>query len=164
MPKHKSSRNKYVLVAVFLFAVVVVSAIVVSITQSRKPLASEYFTITHTGSIGTFRDNTTVTLKILGLSITAVGGDATNPQLLCDSQAYPIDDVYNNNATNGVLAKGESWDHQIELTGGDYQTHGLTVYLNNENMFEVEIQIGSKECEIGTIIVAIDPESIVGVG
>jgi hypothetical protein len=159
MPKHKSSRNKYVLVAVFLFAVVVVSAIVVSITQSRKPLASEYFTITHTGSIGTFRDNTTVTLKILGLSITAVGGDATNPQLLCDSQAYPLDDSY-----NGTLLKGESWDYQIELTGGDYQTHGLTVYLNNENMFEVEIQIGSKECEIGTIIVAIDPKSIVDMG
>ncbi len=159
MPKRKSSRDKYVLVAVFLFAVVVVSAIVVSITQSRKPLASEYFTITHTGSIGTFRDNTTVTLKILGLSITAVGGDATNPQLLCDSQAYPLDDSY-----NGTLLKGESWDYQIELTGGDYQTHGLTVYLNNENMFEVEIQIGSKECEIGTIIVAIDPKSIVDMG
>jgi hypothetical protein len=122
-------------------------------------LASEYFTITHTGSIGTFRDNTTVTLKILGLSITAVGGDATNPQLLCDSQAYPLDDSY-----NGTLLKGESWDYQIELTGGDYQTHGLTVYLNNENMFEVEIQIGSKECEIGTIIVAIDPKSIVDMG
>ena len=159
MPKRKSSRDKYVLIAVFLFAVVVVSAIVVSITQSRKPLASEYFTITHTGSIGTFRDNTTVTLKILGLNITAVGGDATNPQLLCDSQAYPLDDSY-----NGTLVKGESWDYQIELTGGDYQTHGLTVYLNNENMFEVDVQIGSKECELGTITVALDPKNIMDMG
>ena len=159
MPRRKSSRNKYALVAVILFAVVVVSAIVVSITQSRKPLASEYFTITHTGSIGTFRDNTTVTLKILGLSITAVGGDATNPQLLCDSQANPLDDSY-----NGTLVKGESWDYQIELTGGDYQTHGLTVYLNNKNMFEVEIQIGSKECELGTIVVALDPKDIMNLG
>ena len=159
MPRGKSNRNKYALVVVFLFAVVVVSAIVVSITQSRKPSASEYFTITHTESIGTFRDNTTVTLKFLGLNITAVGGDATNPQLLCDSQAYPLDDSY-----NGILVKGESWDYQIELTGGDYQTHGLTVYLNNENMFEVEIQIGSKECELGTIIVALDPKDIMNLG
>jgi len=159
MPRRKSNRNKYALVAVFLFAVVVVSAIVVSITQSRKPSANEYFTITHTGSVGTFRDNTTVTLKILGLSITAVGGDATNPQLLCDSQAYPLDDSY-----NGTLVKGESWDYQVELTGGDYQTHGLTVYLNSENMFEVEIQIGSKECEIGTITVPLDPKNIVDMG
>ena len=161
MPRRKSNRNKYVLVAVFLFAVVVVSAIVVSITQSRKPSASEYFTITHTASIGTFSgDNTTVNLKIMGLNITAVGGDATNPQLLCDSQAYPIDDVYNNNATNGVLAKGQSWDYQIELVGGEYQTHGLTVYLNDKGMFEVEVQIGSKECELGTITVALDPKDI----
>jgi hypothetical protein len=159
MPGHKSNRNKYVLVAVFLFAIVVVSAIVVSITQSRKPLASEYFTITHTESIGTFRDNTTVTLKILGLNITAVGGDATNPQLLCDSQANPLDDSY-----NGVLHKGESWDYQIELTGGEYQTHGLTVYLNNENKFEVEIQIGSKECEVGIITVIVDPKDIMNLG
>lgn len=159
MPRRKSNRNKYALVAVILFAVVVVSAIVVSITQSRKPSASEYFTITHTKSIGTFRDNTTVTLKILGLNITAVGGDATNPQLLCESQAYPLDDSY-----NGTLVKGESWDYQIELTGGDYQTHGLTVYLNNENMFEVEVQIGSKECELGTISVALDPKNIVDMG
>jgi len=156
MPRRESNRSKYVLVAVFLFAIVVVSAIVVSITQSRKPSASEYFTITHTGSIGTFRDNRTVTLKILGLDITTVGGDATNPQLLCDSQAYPLDDSY-----NGVLHKGESWDYQIELTGGEYQTHGLTVYLNNENRFEVEVQIGSKECEVGTITVALDPKDIV---
>jgi hypothetical protein len=159
MPGHKSNRNKYVLVAIFLFAVVVVSAIVVSITQSKKPLASEYFTIAHTGSVGTFRDNATVTLKILGLNITAVGGDATNPQLLCDSQAYPLDDSY-----NGTLAKGQSWDYQIELTGGDYQTHGLTVYLNDENMFEVEVQIGSKECELGTIVVALDPKDIMNMG
>jgi len=159
MPRRKSNRNRYALVAVFLFAVVVVSAIVVSITQSRKPSASEYFTITHTGSIGTFRDNTTVTLKILGLSITAVGGDATNPQLLCDSQANPLDDSY-----NGTLVKGESWDYQIELTGGDYQTHGLTAYLNNENMFEVEVQIGSKECELGTITVVLDPKDIMDMG
>jgi hypothetical protein len=62
------------------------------------------------------------------------------------------------------LVKGESWDYQIELTGGDYQTHGLTVYLNNENMFEVEIQIGSKECEIGTITVALDPKDIMDMG
>ena len=155
MPRRKGNRNKYVLVAVFLFAVVVVSAIFVSMTQSRKPSASEYFTMTHTRSIGTFRDNTTVTLKILGLNITAVGGDASYPQVLCDSQANPIDDSY-----NGVLAKGQSWDYQIELTGGEYQTHGLTVYLNNENMFEVEVQIGSKECELSTITVALDPKDI----
>jgi len=160
MPRRKSNRNKYALVAVFLFAVVVVSAIVVSITQSRKPSASEYFTITHTRSVGSFSgENTTVTLRILGLNITAVGGDATNPQLLCDSQAYPLDDSY-----NGTLAKGQSWDYQIELTGGDYQTHGLIVYLNNENMFEVEVQIGSKECELGTIIVALDPKDIIKMG
>jgi len=156
MPRRNSNRNKYVLVAVFLFAVVVVSAIVVSITQSRKPSASEYFTITHTASIGTFSgDNTTVNLKIMGLNITAVGGDATNPQLLCDSQAYPIDDVY-----NGTLAKGQSWDYQIELVGGEYQTHGLTAYLNDKGMFEVEVQIGSKECELSTITVALDPKDI----
>jgi hypothetical protein len=156
MPRRNSNRNKYVLVAVFLFAVVVVSAIVVSITQSRKPSASEYFTITHTASIGTFSgDNTTVNLKIMGLNITAVGGDATNPQLLCDSQANPIDDSY-----NGTLAKGQSWDYQIELVGGEYQTHGLTAYLNDKGMFEVEVQIGSKECELSTITVALDPKDI----
>lgn len=165
MPRRKSSRNKYALVAVILFAVVVVSAIAVSLTQSRKPSANEYFTITHTASIGTFTgDNTTVALRILGLNITAVGGDATNPQLLCDSQAYPIDDVYNNNVTNGVLAKGESWDYQIELVGGEYQTHGLAAYLNDKGMFEVEVQIGSKECELGTIIVALDPKDIHHIG
>lgn len=159
MPRRKSNRNKYVLVAVSLFAVVVISAIVVSITRSRKPSASEYFTITHTKSLGTFRDNNTVTLRILGLNITAVGGDASNPQLLVDSQANPIDDSY-----NGTLTKGQSWDYPIELVGGEYQTRGLTLYLNDKGVFEVEVEIGSVECEVGTITVAVDPKDIIASG
>jgi hypothetical protein len=157
MPKSRDRRKTYFYIAMLLFAVVVVSAVIVSQTQSRKPLAKDYFTIVHTRSIGTFyNQNRSVILTILGLNITAVGGDATAPQILCDAQASPVDDVY-----DGTLAKGKSWDMPVALTGGDYQSHGLPAEINAQGMFEVEVTIGSQEVQQGDITVLIDPADIV---
>jgi hypothetical protein len=124
-------------------------------TQTQ-PSASQYFVVTHTSSTGTFtNDNRSVILAILGLNITAVGGDATAVQARCKSQANPVDDYINN------LTKGPpGWDLQVALTGGDYNYMGLHLLQNRQGMFQVDVTISCNEALTATIPVLINPNDI----
>jgi hypothetical protein len=126
---------------------VVVSAIVVY--QMRgKPSATEFFKVSHTASIGEFSNgNKTVNIKILGLNISAVGGDATDVQLIIDAQSDPLNDFY------ASISKGTSKSAEIQLKG--YLTT-----LNDDGLFPVEFDIGCLETQTTTFTIYIDPQSI----
>lgn len=161
MPKQKSNRGKYLLISVFLIillvAVIASAATMFRGANGRKPSASQYFIVTHTSSTGEVSDdNKSVILSILGVNITAVGGDATAVQVKCTSQANPVDDYCDN------LAKGPpGWDLPIALTGGDWNYHGLLVRLNNQGMFQANVTISCNEAQTATIPVLINPDDIV---
>jgi hypothetical protein len=170
MVKHKSNRNKYLLITVLLLLVIVtVTAVAVMRTDSKKPSASEYFIVlsahANEGSFltwpnGTIRDNTYVTLKLLDLNVTAVGGDAHNVYVRCSSQANPVDDTVKV-LTNGTSTKAGAWP--IQLVGGDNDFHGISLDLNDNGTFEVDIQIACDEATLATIPVFISPKDIFNV-
>lgn len=148
MPKHGRNQSKYVYVAILLFAIVVVSAIVVSQIRSSKPQASQYFTIFHTVSVGEFSNgNTTLNVKILGLNITAVGGDATDVQITIDAQADQLSDIYPS------IPKGTTKPAEIQLKG--YVTS-----LNDDGLFPVEFDIGCPQTQVSTITIYLDPKDV----
>lgn len=152
MSKHKSNTSKYVLIAIFLLFVVVISAFAISSlnehAQEKRP-ASQYLRILHTRSVGTFYNgNQTVELKILGLNITAVGGDATDVQLIMDSQADRTNDYFRN------ITKGITVDMQVQLQG--YVTH-----VNGQGLFPVEFDISCVQTTLSTITFYINPKDIV---
>ena len=160
MPKHKSNRNKYLLIVVLLLIVAIVLAVAVTQTNSKKPLASQYFIVTHTVSAGEFSttDNETVVLTTLGLNITAVGGDATAVQVRVSSQANPIDDYLDS------LPKGPpGWDMSITLVGGTMNFRGLQRSLNSQGMFKVDVTISCNEATRAVIPVLINPNDVIPV-
>lgn len=159
MARHRSNKKGYVLVAIILLIVVIAAAFAISQPKSKKPSASQYFIVTHTSSLGTFaEDNKSVNLQTLGLNVTAVGGDATNVQLQCKSQAYALDDYIQ------TLSKGPpGWDVQIALKGGDYNEPGLYVRLDPQGMFEVNITVSCSETESAVFKVLINPQDVAGV-
>jgi hypothetical protein len=148
MPKRGSNQRKYAYLAILLFVIVVVSAIVVSQIRSSKPSANQYFTVSHTASLGEFsNENKTVNISVLGLNVTAVGGDATDVQITMDAQADPLTDIYPS------IAKGTSKPAEIQLKG--YVTS-----LNDDGLFPVEFDIGSLEVQTSTFTIYIDPKEI----
>lgn len=148
MSKHRSKQSKYVYAAILILAIVVVSAIVVSQTRSSKPQARQYFTISHTASVGEyFNGNVTLSVKILGLNITAVGGDATDVQITIDSQADYLIDIYPS------IPKGTA--KLAEITLGGYVTS-----LNDDGLFPVEFDISSPETQLSTITIYLDPKDV----
>ena len=157
--RRRSNRNKYLLIITLILVVVVIAAFALSTnpTSSQKPSASEYFIVTHTTSAGSFSaDNKTVVLTTLGLNITAVGGDATDIQVQCASQADRGDDYLQR------LAEGPpGWDLPIALAGGDYNYKGWSLRLNDQGFFTVKVTISCNEAETGTITVNLNPNDIV---
>jgi hypothetical protein len=150
MPRRGSNQRKYAYVAILLFVIVVVSAIVVSQIRSSRPSAIQYFTASHTASIGQFSSgNRSVNIVILGLNISAVGGDATDVQIYMDAQADPLNDAYPN------IPRGTSKGVEIQLTG--YLTS-----LNDDGLFPVEFDIGCLEALTSTFTIYIDPKDIHG--
>lgn len=160
MPRHRSNRNKYLFIAILLLATVIVAAFAFNQTSSKKPSASQYFIVSHTTSTGEYLtfDNKTFKITTLGLNITAVGGDATNIQIQCNSQAYPTDDYLEN------LTKGPpGWDIPVVLAGGDYHYPGATVKMNDQGMFSFNVTISCDQVQSDRIRVLINPEDIIPV-
>jgi hypothetical protein len=167
MRKRRSNRNKYLVIGLLSLIVIVVAAIAalsMGGAIGKKPLASDYFIITHTESTGEFKGahNETVVLATLGLNVTAIGGDATAVSVRCASQAYPMDDYIQ------TLHKGPpGWDLPITLAGGDSSTgyiyRGLPLDLNNNGMFEVEVTVSANEVQSSVFTVLINPKNILGV-
>lgn len=148
MPKRGSKQSKYVYAAILILAIVVVSAIVISQIRSSKPQASQYFTISHTASLGEFSNqNRTVNIKILGLNITAVGGDATDVQLTIDAQADQLNDIYPS------IPKGTAKPAEIQLKG-------LVTSLNDDGLFPVEFDISCPQTQLSTITIYLEPKDI----
>jgi hypothetical protein len=156
--RHRSNRNKYLFIAILLVAAVIVAAFAFNQGSSQKPLASQYFVVTHTTSAGEYltSDNKTVRLTTLGLNITAVGGDATNVQVFCNSQAEPESD-YLVNLTRGA----PGWDLPIALAGGQYNYRGLSLRMNDQGMFALDVTISCDQVKSAKIPVLINPEDIV---
>lgn len=157
MPRRKSNRKKYLLIATLLLIVVIVAVFAVFRTTGQKPLASEYFTITHTASTAYYpstASNSTLVLTVLGLNITAVEGDATAVYVQVRSQAYPEDDEISS------LTKGKSWDAPITLTGGVFNYRGLQSTMNTEGKFQVDVTISCNEARRAPIHVLLDPNDI----
>jgi hypothetical protein len=157
MRRHRSNRNKYLLIAILLLVVVIVAAFAVFFTaKGEKPLASEYLTVEHTASTAYYSNpsNTTMIFTVLGLNVTAVGGDATGLYVHCKSQADPVD------AELEELAKGKTWDLPITLTGGDYNYRGLQLKKNTQGMLEVDVTVGCNEARSTVISVLVDPKDV----
>jgi len=137
-----------VYVAILLFAIVVVSAIAVSLTRDSRPSASQYFTISHTASVGEFYNgNKSVNVKILGLNVTAVGGDATDVQITIDAQVDRLNDFFTS------IPKGTTKPLEIQLKG--YLTT-----LNDKGLFPVEFDMVSPQTQLSTITIYLDPKDV----
>ena len=159
VPKQRSNRIKYLLVAMILLVAVIIAAFALSQTSSKRPSANEYFVVTHTMSTGEFSNqNKTVTIATLGLNITAVGGDATDVYVRCSSQAVPEDDYVEK------LNKGPpGWDIPVVLKGGAFYYRGLTLRLNDQGMFSVNVRVICNEVETASIAVLINPGDIANI-
>jgi hypothetical protein len=166
MRKRRSNRNKYLLIGLLSLIVIVIAAIAafsMGGAIGKKPLASDYFIVTHTESAGTFHGahNESVTLTTLGLNVTAIGGDATAVSVRCASQVNAIDDY------NQTLHKGPpGWDIPVQLagsptTGGTF--YGLPLDLDDKGMFEVEVTVNCNEVQSSVFTVLINPKNIIGV-
>jgi hypothetical protein len=159
MPKRKGQNTKYLVLGVILLIVIVGVAVTLSYRPTAKPRATQYLEVSHTRSIGKLYDqNRTAVLTILGLNITAIGGDAHNIIIEMDSQADPTNDFLD------VLPNGTSWDHQISLQSALGGVQGLETVLNEQGKFPVEITIGCAEATVETVTVFIDPKDIVQLG
>ena len=138
----------------------IVAALAFNQASSQKPLASQYFIVSHTTSTGEYltSDNKTFKITTLGLNITAVGGDATNVYVKCNSQAEPESDYLEN------LTKGPpGWDIPVVLAGGVFNYQGATVKMNDQGMFSFNVTISCDQVESDRIRVLINPEDIVPV-
>jgi len=147
----------YLSIALLLLVIVIVAAFAIFFTANgEKPLASQYLTVKHTASTAYYSNpsNTTMILTVLGLNVTAVGGDATGLYVHCRSQATPVD------AELESLDKGKSWDLPIALTGGDYHYMGLQVRNNTQGMIEVDVTVGCDEARSAVIPVILDSKDI----
>jgi hypothetical protein len=129
--RHSSNAN-YIILALFLvlILIIVTGVAIVMNMPKKKPLAHEYLSVVPTpgGSLGEFYDqNKTVIIKILGLNITAVGGDASDIIVTISSQQEP--------EWRGNLSKGETWS-------AGFQLQGLRTVLNKtDGLFHVQIGI-----------------------
>lgn len=158
MTRHRSNRNKYLFIAILLLIAVIVAVFAFNQGSSQKPLASEYFIVSHTTSTGEYltSDNKTIRLTTLGLNITAVGGDATNIQIQCNSQAEPQSDYLMN------LTKGPpGWDIPVALAGGEHQYVGVSLKKNDQGMFAFNVNISCDQVKSAKIPILINPEDIV---
>jgi hypothetical protein len=151
MPRSRKSGRKRIYLAAGIITtaiILIVASAVLSYRPSGKPSASQYLMVAHTASIGEFSDqNTTVSLKIIGLNITAIGGEARNVRVIIDSQANVIDDVIDD------ISQNESAPMEIQL-------RGYVTALDSQNEFPVELDIGCVEAESATITLYLDPKDI----
>ena len=161
MTRHRSNRNKYLFIAILLLVAVIVAALAFNQTSSsKKPSANQYFIVSHTASTGEYltSDNKTFRLTTLGLNITAVGGSATNVYVKCNSQAEPESDYLVN------LNKGPpGWDIPVVLVGGLYNYRGLSLRMNNQGMFALNVTISCDQVQSAKIPVLINPEDLIPV-
>lgn len=145
-------RNTLTLLAIAIAATIIVISAVRNQTggqNGQKPLASEYLKVEHTRSLGEFyNSNKTVVIRVLGLNITAIGGDATNIMITglpTQGEEYPY---------ISSLKQGESKNLAIQLKG--YST-GL-----EEEGYPVELTIGCDEAAPIEITIYLKPEDITG--
>jgi uncharacterized protein YpmB len=154
--KSKIRKKALILIAVVAaIAVIVVSAMrnqnLQSGQGSPKPLASEYFKVEHTVSFGEFYyNNRTVYIHILGLRVTALGGDAHSIYIWVEGAKEPY---YIKNITAGHCE-----DVEIELSG--YYT-GRIEY-DSKYVYPVELTISCPEVESETITIYLEPDDIKG--
>jgi len=151
------------LIAVVISAVVIVAVLATVLTAQywwpRKPLATEYFTLGLTTSIGQYVPNTnnkTITLKILGLTLTPRLGDASNVYI--DVSSHTSDDG-SNWADN--ITKGTTKDFPITLE--NYIVR-IDTAPDGSAGFPVEIQFGSVECQYQEMTVYVKPQDILVMG
>lgn len=160
MPKNRprrahSSKAKYVIIVsiVALTAIVIWSSIVTN-QPKAKPKASDYLQITimKEGSLGEYyNDNRTVIIKLLGLNITAVGGDAHSIIVIVASQAEP--EVLPN-PPDYFLPQNESCQAPLLL-------RGLRSNLNDDGLFPVYISVKAEETDPSNIWLFLKPEDII---
>jgi len=147
-------KGKYLALAIIIVVLIVFAAIAIVVVYlpKKKPLITDYLTVSHTKSFGQFLQNDTlVNIVDLGLRITAVGGDAHSIVVQIDegSQLYPENDVY------AEILKGNYSDVVIELSG---------CYLPLENgKVTIHVEISCSEAEGRAYLAITIPEGdIVG--
>lgn len=147
----RGSKGKYWITGFVLMLIFIIIVAAVSFnSQSRKPKVSEYLKIEHTKSLGTFSNqNRTVTIKVLGLSITANGGDAHSILIEMSSADEPFQIDF--------LANGSSTSISIDLKGY------VTGINETVHCFPVELTIGCREATPEDITLYLKPEDIVGI-
>jgi hypothetical protein len=163
MPKRKrESRVKYLFVLMFVFILLAILAVMRSFpsTQTIKPKASEYLDVKPIpgGSLGTFSNNRTVLIYLIGLNVTAKK-NATS--ILIQMPYYTASPDYQY-AFKESLTAGESW--QV-MGGGEGSQPVISSYparsiLNDDGYFPVKIGISCAEAEHEYIYVYLRPEDI----
>jgi hypothetical protein len=149
----KGSRLKY-LIAVLIAVIVIVAVLAVVYLSPKLPSATEFFDIVPTKSIGSFTasNNRSVAITTLGLNVTPVLGDATIIFISVRSHNDKADE--SNQAGN--ITKGETLEFAILLDG--YVTTRQNI--NGTDVFPVDIQIGSVQCQYETTTLYLKPEDI----
>jgi len=151
--KRSKIKGKYLALAIIIVALIIFAAITIVVYQpKKKPLITDYLTVSHTKSFGQFlQGDTLVNIVDLGLRITAVGGNATSIVVQVDegNQPYPENDVYKE------IPKGNYSDVVIQLQG---------CYLTLEDgKTTIHIEISCTEAEgRAYLTITIPEEDIVG--
>ena len=150
----RGNRTKY-LIALFIAAIIIVAVFVAIYLWPRGlPPATKFFNITPTISIGTFgANNRSVLITTLGVNVTPVLGDANIVYISVRSH----DDKNDETNQAGNISKGQTIDFAIMLQGYQTTLHNI----NGTDVFPVDIQIGSVECQYETVTLYIKPEEIV---
>jgi hypothetical protein len=149
--KRGKERNKYIMVAAItlVFIALIVFSGLTQPPSQPKPSVTEYLEIYHDRSVGDGKNNNqSILLKIIGLKIKAVGGDAHYIEIDvggATERSY-IDEIL----------QGETGETQIS-------TQGLAVDIEN-GVFPIPIEVWCSETETGTLTVYAKPEELVFLG
>jgi hypothetical protein len=149
VPK-KRLREKRGYIVVTAITIVFVALIIISalIQQPAKPKPSvaEYLEIQHDRSVGDGKNNNqSILLKIIGVKIKAVGGDAHYIEIDVDgaTERSFIEEI----------PQGDTKETQI-------LTQGLAIDIEN-GVFPIPIEVWCSETETETVIVYAKPEELV---
>jgi hypothetical protein len=150
-----SNKTKYVMaVSLVALASLVTWSIIATNHPTAKPKASEYLQVIAMsgGSVGDYGPkNETVTIKILGLNITAIGGDARSIIVIVASQIEP---EVGPSPPDYFLPQNQSWQAVILL-------QGLHSHVNDDGLFPVLVSIKCTETDPSDIWLYLKPEDII---
>jgi len=155
MKRRKKSHAKPIAVLlIVMFTLVIIIAVALNKSNQsnqNKPPADKYLKIQHTKSIGEFYgdQNSSVLIKILGLNITALGGNAYDIWI---DLGTPQSDTEYPYAHVSDLPKGNSTEVQI--------TTSYSTELEN-GFFPVYIDVWCNEAKIASVLLLLNPNDIV---